>query len=216
MNSLRKFSARQAWTWPSNRSLQPNSAVPPHGRPTACSTPRPIIDSPAPSCRIGDGGAGRIFCGKEKTPCPLKSHSLPAAAGAASATSSPKAVAARGYAIALHYNRSAEEALESAALLRKSGVPVEAYRANVADENEVARLFEQVRERFGRLDALVTAAAIWQSKPLEEVTGRRRAAALRDQHFRHVPCCRQAGKIMAAQPEGGAIVTLGDWATSRP
>jgi len=29
-------------------------------------------------------------------------------------------------------------------------------------------------------------------------------------------CCRRAGLIMAGQPEGGAIVTIGDWAAARP
>ena len=29
-------------------------------------------------------------------------------------------------------------------------------------------------------------------------------------------CCQQAGRIMVAQPEGGAIVTIGDWACERP
>ena len=63
---------------------------------------------------------------------------------------------------------------------------------------------------------LVTAAAIWQSKPLEEVTA--------DDVRRHFEinalgtflCCRRAGLIMVKQPEGGAIVTIGDWAVERP
>jgi pteridine reductase len=29
-------------------------------------------------------------------------------------------------------------------------------------------------------------------------------------------CCQRAGLIMTEQPEGGAIVTVGDWATVRP
>jgi pteridine reductase len=29
-------------------------------------------------------------------------------------------------------------------------------------------------------------------------------------------CCRRAGLIMVKQPEGGAIVTIGDWAIQRP
>ena len=74
----------------------------------------------------------------------------------------------------------------------------------------------QVLDRFGRLDALVTAAAVWESQPLEEVT----AADVRRQFDINTLgtflCCQQAGRIMAAQPEGGAIVTIGDWACQRP
>jgi pteridine reductase len=29
-------------------------------------------------------------------------------------------------------------------------------------------------------------------------------------------CCQHAGRIMVRQPEGGAIVTIGDWAYARP
>ena len=127
-----------------------------------------------------------------------------------------QALAQRGYDIALHYNRSAEEAQHSAEELKKFGIRVETYRADLADENQIARLFEGIEKDFGRLDALVTAAAIWRSKPLEQVT----ADDVR-QHFEinalgTFLCCQKAGEIMVQQPEGGAIVTIGDWATVRP
>jgi pteridine reductase len=127
-----------------------------------------------------------------------------------------EALAARGYSVALHYNRSAEDARESVSLMKKGGTHAEAYQANVSMEDEVDRMFKQVENDFGRLDVLVTAAAIWQSKSLEEVTA--------DDVRRHFEinalgtflCCRRAGLIMAKQPEGGAIVTIGDWAIERP
>ena len=100
--------------------------------------------------------------------------------------------------------------------MRKGGTHAEAYQADVSKEDEVERMFKQVEKDFGRLDVLVTAAAIWQSKPLEEVTA--------DDVRRHFEinalgtflCCRRAGLMMVKQPEGGAIVTIGDWAVERP
>ena len=80
-----------------------------------------------------------------------------------------RALAERGYAIALHYNRSAAEAQATVEQLRLLGVEAEAFQANVADEGQVGRMFAQLSDRFGRLDAAVTSAAIWKSKPLEEV-----------------------------------------------
>jgi pteridine reductase len=126
------------------------------------------------------------------------------------------ALAERGYDIALHYNQSAEEARQSAAELKKFGIRAEIYQADLAAETEITRLFENIEKDFGRLDVLVTAAAIWQSKPLEEVTA--------DDVRRHFEinalgtflCCQKAGQIMVRQSEGGSIVTLGDWATARP
>ena len=126
------------------------------------------------------------------------------------------ALAGRGYHVAVHYNRSADEARETVAQLEQTGVRAAAFQADLADENEVARLFDAVLARFGRLDVLVTAAAVWQSKPLEDVT----AADVRRQFEVNTLgtflCCQRAGLIMAKQPEGGAIVTIGDWAIARP
>jgi pteridine reductase len=125
-------------------------------------------------------------------------------------------LAQRGYALALHYHQSGDEAGRTADGLREQGTPAEAFQADVADETQVTRLFREVVERFGRLDVLVTAAAIWEPKPLEEVT----AVDVR-RHFEinalgTFLCCQEAGRIMVGQPEGGAIVTIGDWATERP
>jgi pteridine reductase len=69
---------------------------------------------------------------------------------------------------------------------------------------------------FGRLDALVNCAAVWVSKPLEQVTA--------DDVRRHFDvntlatflCCQHVGLQMVQQPSGGAIVNLGDWAIVRP
>jgi pteridine reductase len=86
----------------------------------------------------------------------------------------------------------------------------------LAQEDQVARLFDGVRATFGRLDVLVAAAAVWEPKPLEAVTA---ADVLR--HFEintlgTFLCCQQAGLMMAGQPEGGVIVTIADWAIARP
>jgi pteridine reductase len=127
-----------------------------------------------------------------------------------------RALAERGFDIAIHFNRSAEEAKQTAEELRKLGVRAEAYQADLSDEAAIGRMFENVRTNFGRLDVLVTAAAIWKSKPLEQVTA--------DDVRRHFEinalgtflCCQRAGEIMVAQSEGGVIVTIGDWAVERP
>lgn len=126
------------------------------------------------------------------------------------------ALAERRYDIALHYHASEKESRETADELRRLGIRVEIYRADIAIEDDIARLFGGIEKDFGRLDVLVTAAAIWKSKPLEQVTA--------DDVRRHFEinalgtflCCQKAGEIMIRQPEGGAIVTMGEWATARP
>jgi pteridine reductase len=126
------------------------------------------------------------------------------------------ALAERGYNIAIHYNQSAEEARESVAKLEAAGVRAAAFQADLAKEDEIGRLFDDVLKTFGRLDVLVTAAAIWERKPLGRVT----ASDVR-RHFDintlgTFLCCQRAGAIMAKQLDGGSIVTIGDWAVARP
>jgi pteridine reductase len=125
-------------------------------------------------------------------------------------------LAERGCQIALHYRTSAAEARETVASLEQQGRHARAFQADVADEADVERMFQEVLDAFGRLDVLVTAAAIWEPKPLEAVT----AGDVR-RHFEvntlgTFLCVRRGGLIMAGQPEGGAIVTIGDWAVERP
>jgi pteridine reductase len=126
------------------------------------------------------------------------------------------ALAGRGYALALHYHRSAAEAAETADFFRSRGASTVALRADLTDEQAVRSLIDQTQAHFGRLDVLANCAGVWKRKVLEDVT----AADLRH-HFETNTlgtflCCQQAGLVMVRQPEGGCIITLGDWAIERP
>ncbi|MFO0848258.1 MAG: SDR family oxidoreductase [Gemmataceae bacterium] len=125
-------------------------------------------------------------------------------------------LARRGYAVAVHYRSSATEAEETAAALRARGVEAGTFPADLADEKAVRAMVRDVLGRFGRIDVLVNCAAVWKSKPLDEVT----AADVR-MHFDTNAlgtflCGQQAGLAMAKQAEGGVIVNVGDWAEVRP
>ncbi len=126
------------------------------------------------------------------------------------------ALAERGYSIALHYHRSAEEASQTVQQLQSQGTTARAFQTDVADETQVERLFTQVTDDFGRLDVLVTAAAVWEPKPLEETTADDVRRQFEINTLGTFLCCQQAGAIMVRQQEGGSIITMGDWATVRP
>jgi pteridine reductase len=127
-----------------------------------------------------------------------------------------EALAERGYALVIHYRQSAAEAHASVAAFRQRGVEAIALGADLTDEGAVRGLVDESIRHFGRLDVLVNCAAIWQAKKLEDVTA--------DDVRRHFEantlgtflCCQQAGLAMVRQPEGGCIITLGDWAEIRP
>ena len=127
-----------------------------------------------------------------------------------------EALAGRGFSIALHYNRSADEARQTVRRMQQRGTAAVALQADVAREADVDRMFEQTLEHFGRLDVLVTSAAVWERKPLEEVAADDVRRQFEINALGTFLCCRGAGLIMVRQPQGGAIVTIGDWATARP
>ncbi|HEX3998065.1 MAG TPA: SDR family oxidoreductase [Pirellulales bacterium] len=126
------------------------------------------------------------------------------------------ALAERGYSLTVHYLSAATETEAAVAAMNASGKTAIAVRADLSDEQAVAGLVEQTLDRFGRVDALVNCAAIWERKPLEQTT----AADVR-RHFEinalgTFLCCQHVGLAMVRQDEGGSIVTFGDWAEARP
>lgn len=127
-----------------------------------------------------------------------------------------EALAHRGYSLVIHYLSSAADAQASVERFQGQGTEALGVQADLTSEDAVKAMIAAAHERFGRLDALVNCAAMWRSKPLEEVT----AADVR-QHFETNTlgtflCCQHAGLLMVKQPEGGSIVTVGDWAERRP
>ncbi len=125
-------------------------------------------------------------------------------------------LARQGYAIALHYHSSEAEARAEEKDIRNLGVACEAYQADVGVESDVNDMFEQVSSRFGRLDVLVTTASVWNSAPLEEVSADDVRRSFDINALGTFLCARKAGLAMVAQEEGGAIITIGDWAIQRP
>ncbi len=127
-----------------------------------------------------------------------------------------EALAKRGYAIAIHYRTSKAEADETVTALKLHNVEAAAFQADLANEDEVGAMVLGIIARFGRVDVLVNSAAVWESKPLENVT----AADVR-MHFDTNAlgtflCCQHVGLLMVGQTEGGVIVNIGDWAEVRP
>jgi pteridine reductase len=127
------------------------------------------------------------------------------------------ALAARDFALVIHYHNSAAEAAETAEqFTRAHGVPVHPIRADLANEPEVRAMIAETLAAFGRLDLLVNCAAIWERKRLEDVTAADVRAHLDINTLGTFLTCQHGGLAMVAQPAGGCIVNVGDWADARP
>jgi len=125
-------------------------------------------------------------------------------------------LAQRGYRVAIHANRSMEEAQQSVEQLRVVGVEAIALRAELSEERQARTLVDETFDAFGRLDLLVNAAAIWPQQKFEEVTADDVRRCFEINTLATFVCSQQAGLKMVAQPTGGAILNVGDWAVIRP
>src|SRR4051812_3153518 len=126
------------------------------------------------------------------------------------------ALGRRGYSVVIHYNTSAAEAQAAAEEFGSRGIQAIALPADLAQEQDVRRMIDHTLEKFGRIDVLVTCAAAWKSKRLEDVTADDVRGYFDTNTLGTFLCCQHAGLAMVRQPEGGSIVTFGDWAIERP
>jgi enoyl-[acyl-carrier protein] reductase III len=78
-------------------------------------------------------------------------------------------LAKHGARVCFNYLRNREAAAEAEAEIMKVGKEPLEVRANVADPEHVDRLFETVRKEFGRLDILVSNAALGVLKPVTKL-----------------------------------------------
>jgi pteridine reductase len=127
------------------------------------------------------------------------------------------ALAARDYALVIHYHSSAAEAAETAEHFGRShGGPVHIAKANLTNEGEVRAMVEETLTQFGHIDVLVNCAAIWHRKKLEDVTASDVLAHFEANTLGTFLTCQHIGLAMVKQPTGGCIVNFGDWADARP
>lgn len=127
-----------------------------------------------------------------------------------------RALAARGFHLALHANRSVAEAEETKHEICQAGGEAIALIADLTDEKSARSLVDSAHQHFGRLDVLVNCAAIWKPVPLEDVTADDVRRNFEINTLATFLCSQQAGLKMTAQPTGGVIINIGDWAVARP
>jgi pteridine reductase len=127
-----------------------------------------------------------------------------------------QALAGCGYRLIIHANTSIADARKLADELTAAGSESIAVTADLRDEHAIERVVREAHTHFGRIDALVNCAAIWNAKRLEEVTAEDVRQNFEINTLGTFLFCQHVGRIMVGQPEGGAIVNVGDWAVARP
>jgi NAD(P)-dependent dehydrogenase (short-subunit alcohol dehydrogenase family) len=109
---------------------------------------------------------------------------------------------------AVNYLDDAAGAASVVAGIEAVGRKAFAVHADVGVPADVARMFDDIRERFGRLDILVNNAAVQTAKPLLEVTDDEWDRVIRTNLTGCFLCTREAGRLMR-EHGGGVIVNIG-------
>ena len=111
--------------------------------------------------------------------------------------------------VVVNYVRHRGDAEDTVAAIEKKGVRCLAVKANVAQEEDVIRMYDEIRKRHDRLDIVVSNAASGVLKPAMELTIRHwnwamdinaRALLTLTQHA--VPMMRAGGRILAVSSLG--------------
>ncbi|MCC2663650.1 MAG: sugar dehydrogenase [Geminicoccaceae bacterium] len=126
--------------------------------------------------------------------------------------------AERGYAVAVNYARERASAEALVAAIERAGGRAIAVQGDVAQEDQVVRMFRTVDDRLGPLTALVNSAGI-NGGPETPVAELEQAALERLMAVNVIGtmlCCREAVRRMstAAGGAGGAIVNVSSMAAT--
>ncbi len=121
-----------------------------------------------------------------------------------------KGLAQAGWAVAIHYRGGAEEAKTVAAAICASGGQAETFYADLADLKDRAGLIPAVVARFGRIDALINNASMFEYDTLDTLSD-----ALWDAHIAAnltapVFLVRDFVRAVKAQGGDGAVVNILD------
>ncbi len=114
-----------------------------------------------------------------------------------------------GVDLVVNYVRHRRDAEETAAEIEAKGARCLVVKANVAKDDDVVAMFEQVRKHYGRLDILVSNAASGVLKPAMELSSRHwnwamdiNARALLALSQQAVPLMDGGGRIIAVSSLG--------------
>jgi enoyl-[acyl-carrier protein] reductase III len=114
-------------------------------------------------------------------------------------------LAEMGADVAINFFRSRESAKAAAAEIESKGVRALTLRANMGNSEQIPAMFEQLKAEFGKLDILVSNAALGHFGNVLDVDDKMWDIAMATNAKALLYSAQQAVKMM---PEGGKIVAL--------
>jgi NAD(P)-dependent dehydrogenase (short-subunit alcohol dehydrogenase family) len=105
------------------------------------------------------------------------------------------------------FSRTTAHLEETAAAITQAGGHALVVAGDVSREEDVSRLFQKVRESYGRVDVLVNSAGIVAVRPFVEMDVATWDAVLNVNLRGTFLCCHEAFRLMVAQ-QSGVIINL--------
>jgi NAD(P)-dependent dehydrogenase (short-subunit alcohol dehydrogenase family) len=117
-------------------------------------------------------------------------------------------LASQGWRVAVHYRHSAAAAAQTIVALREAGAQAQAFAADLSDEAECNALVPAVHEAFGRVDAVVNNASLFEYDDVASFSVRAMEAHWRANTAPAILLARalHASAGEPAGPTGGACV----------
>ena len=164
----------------------------------------------------GSGARTRAHDREEREPNPSRGVCVITGGARGIGRASARLAAAAGWDIAINYRERADAADALAAEIVALGRKAIAIRADVAEESDIVRLFNEATDQLGPISALVNSAGISAHARVDALE----ASALRKMMAVNVVglmlCCREAARRMSRSHggNGGAIVNLSSMAAT--
>ncbi len=116
----------------------------------------------------------------------------------------------------IHHSQSDQEAEATAGEVRALGVEALIVKADQRQLAEVERLFQSIRERFGRLDVLVNSASIFHRASIIDLSLEEWQNVLDTNLTGPFLCSQQAARLMRETGSGGSIINIIDLSAFAP
>lgn len=123
-----------------------------------------------------------------------------------------KALAADGASVVVNYASSKEGADKVVAEIKAKGGKAVAVKGDFSKQEDIGKVFGEVKKNFGRLDTLVNNAGVYSFTPLEQVT---------PEEYNRIFNLNVLGVLLASKealkyfgPDGGSIINIGSVVTS--
>jgi NAD(P)-dependent dehydrogenase (short-subunit alcohol dehydrogenase family) len=117
--------------------------------------------------------------------------------------------AEHGARVILHYHQNKENAQKVADEIQKAGGDSDIIQADLTNPNQVETCFQQIQQKFGKLDVAINNAGVYLSNALITEMDPGEWHKMMDADLNSAFLCIQAeGKLMSTQTGGGVIINI--------